>query len=238
GPTRLGFAVSDTGIGIEADKLTLIFEMFSQEDESTTRRFGGTGLGLAICRNLVERMGGSIVAESMKGVGSVFHFEIEAPPVVRDADAAVPTGITATTDPLHGAEHLRILVADDNATNRLLARRMLEKLGAQVETVADGAEAVARAAEATFDLILMDCAMPELDGIQATRQIRALAGPRSRVPIVALTALASDTDREACLRHGMDGYIVKPFNLSALRETLARLTVPTTQDDLLPSGGS
>ena len=124
------------------------------------------------------------------------------------------------------------------ASSYWMTYNQAEKLGAQVETVADGAEAVARAAEATFDLILMDCAMPELDGIQATRQIRALAGPRSRVPIVALTALASDTDREACLRHGMDGYIVKPFNLSALRETLARLTVPTTQDDLLPSGGS
>ena len=238
GPTRLGFAVSDTGIGIEADKLTLIFEMFSQEDESTTRRFGGTGLGLAICRNLVERMGGSIVAESTKGVGSVFHFEIEAPPVIRAAASDLPTGVAAATDPLRGAEGLRVLVADDNATNRLLARRMLEKLGAQVETAADGAEAVARASEEAYDLILMDCAMPELDGIQATQRIRALAGPRGRVPIVALTALASQSDREFCLSHGMDGYIVKPFSLGALRETLARLAAPAAQDEPLPTGGS
>ncbi|MCB9513863.1 MAG: response regulator [Candidatus Latescibacteria bacterium] len=105
-----------------------------------------------------------------------------------------------------------------------------------METAADRVEAVARASEEAYDLILMDCAMPELDGIQATQRIRALAGPRGRVPIVALTALASQSDREFCLSHGMDGYIVKPFSLGALRETLARLTAPATLDEPLPTG--
>ena len=211
---RLGFTVADTGIGIPAQALGKLFTEFTQVDSSISRRFGGSGLGLAISRHLIERMGGTITVESTPGQGSIFRFDI-----LLRAGADAPAAETAAARPeRHG---LRILVAEDNATNRLVVTRMLERMGHRVEAVGDGAEAVAAVQASPYDLVLMDVMMPELDGLAATAAIRRLPGPVARIPIVGLTANALRTDEEACLEAGMDHFATKPISADRLAQAIA-----------------
>jgi signal transduction histidine kinase/ActR/RegA family two-component response regulator len=223
------FEVTDTGIGIASEAQARLFQPFSQADTSTTRRYGGTGLGLAISRRLTEAMGGAIGVESEPGRGSTFWFTIA---VTGGAGTAAPSGTTSPTLALGRsaesiavavARSLRILVAEDNAMNQRVAVRMLEKAGHRVDLVENGREAVEAVDGTAYDLVLMDCLMPEMDGFEATRAIRAgEVGTDRHVPIVALTASALQEDREQCLAAGMDDYLAKPFTKPALTAALER----------------
>ncbi|KRA64658.1 histidine kinase [Caulobacter sp. Root656] len=214
GEPRVVFEVTDTGVGIAAEAQARLFERFQQADASTTRRFGGSGLGLAITRRLAQMMGGEVVFTSREGVGSTFLLTIAAPPAqARAAEAEMADGLL---------EGLRILVVEDNATNRLVARRILEQLGASVETAEDGLDGVTTAARG-FDLILMDVQMPGIDGLEAARRIRNLPGPAARTPIIALTANVLSHQRAAYLAAGMDGVAAKPISPTALIGEIVRL---------------
>ncbi|MBI2566063.1 MAG: response regulator [Candidatus Schekmanbacteria bacterium] len=229
----LRFSVRDTGIGIPRDKIGILFEKFTQVDASTTRRYGGTGLGLAISRELAALMGGNIGVDSAAGEGSEFWFTarlaIATAPVdnrVRAACMPIATGSADGTPGrlLPSPDAVRILLAEDSITNQQVALGILKKLGFHAAAVADGAEAVAALRSTPYDLVLMDLQMPVLDGLEATRQIRALAAAAGgrRVPIIAMTAHAMRGDRERCLEAGMDDYISKPVNPTALAEALRR----------------
>jgi len=219
----LHFSVQDSGIGIPPDRVEVIFDAFTQADSSTTRRFGGTGLGLTICRQIAGLMGGRTWAESTVGKGSTFHFTMHAQ-AVNDDDGSVVAGSRALTSAEAATiAPISILLAEDNAVNRLLAVLILEKLGHRVTVVENGAIAVERFKGEPFDLILMDCAMPEMDGFDATRAIRELEkGSEARIPIVALTASALDSDRQICFDAGMDDYLSKPFRKDDLLRMLAK----------------
>jgi PAS domain S-box-containing protein len=211
---RVAFEVIDTGVGIAAEAQARLFERFQQADASTTRRFGGSGLGLAITRRLAQMMGGEVGFTSREGVGSTFLLTIAAPPAqARAVEAEMADGL------LQG---LKILVVEDNATNRLVARRILEQLGAKVETAEDGLDGVTTAARG-FDLILMDVQMPGIDGLEAARRIRNLPSPAARTPIIALTANVLSHQRAAYLAAGMDGVAAKPIVPAALIGEIVRL---------------
>jgi CheY-like chemotaxis protein len=218
---RLRFAVTDTGIGIPASALGAIFEPFVQADTSTNRRFGGSGLGLAICRHIVELMQGKIEVESTEGEGTRFSFEAELPPAA-DQSASLSHTNGFSVDAVRLGMH--VLVVDDNAVNRLIADRMLQMLGCSTVVLESGREAIERAGRESFDVILMDCSMPEIDGFAATAAIRRLAAPHGAVRIIAMTALALPGDRERCLRAGMDGYVTKPMQLRRLQQALCTRT--------------
>ena len=213
---HLAFEVRDTGIGIQADKIPLLFRQFSQVDSSVSRQFGGTGLGLAICRALIAQMGGHISVESVEGQGSVFRFEVVLARAIRKAAAEAEA---RWSDP--ALPRLRVLLAEDNATNRLVVTSMLERAGHRVDSVANGLEAVQAIQAFPYDVVLMDMMMPEMDGLTATREIRALASDHAQVPIVGLTANALVTDREACLAAGMNGFLTKPISSERLMRGLA-----------------
>ena len=217
-PGVLRFEVEDTGVGIPAAAQPRIFQRFDQGDASTTRRFGGSGLGLAITKRLAELMSGDVGFASAEGRGSTFWLEIAAEP----AAAASPT--IETLDPV--LEGLRILVVEDNATNRMIATKLLESLGASVDTAADGYLGVEAAMRGGFDLILMDVQMPGIDGLEAARRIRALGGPAAAAPIVALTANVLSHQKERYLDAGMDGVVGKPISPAMLIAEIARLGEP------------
>ncbi len=213
---RLGFgmrfAVRDTGIGIPREKQAHVFESFTQADGSITRRFGGTGLGLSISNQLVRLMGGIMGVESEPGQGSEFHFLL---PICEPKPAAKPEGagaIVVTPE----RRRLHILLAEDNPINQKLAVSLLSREGHQVDVVGDGEAALAATDAGRYDLVLMDMQMPVLDGVAATRAIRAREPAGVHLPIVALTANAYEDDRDACLDAGMDGFISKPFKRAEL----------------------
>lgn len=219
----LRFEVSDTGIGIDENGLKRLFQPFSQVDASISRRYGGTGLGLAISKEIVERLGGTIGVRSQRGAGSTFWFEIPAKHAALPAeeDSASPSA-AAIGPPSTGTGGLDVLVVEDNKVNQDVAAGFLRHLGHRVTIAQDGLEAVERAGAEAFDLILMDMQMPNMDGIEATRRIRALDGTHRHVPIIAMTANASEDDRRRCQEAGMDGFQSKPILLSTLREVLSR----------------
>ena len=217
---ELRFEVRDTGIGISEEARARLFARFVQADSSTTRKFGGTGLGLAICKQLTELMGGEIGVNSQPGCGSSFHFTVrctegEAPKVSDAMGGKMASGLDG--------RKFRILVAEDNSVNQLFIKMLLGKLGHFVDVVADGAEAVEAVKRIPYDLVLMDIEMPEMDGPTATKVIRRLAPPISRVPIIALTANAMMGQREEYLAAGMDDYVTKPVDPSLLLGAMARV---------------
>ena len=215
GHVRLEFAVRDSGIGIAGEALGRLFHAFRQVDASTSRRFGGTGLGLAISRLLVERMGGGITVESEPGQGSTFRFDILLRVAPDAAGATTPDAAAPREMP-----RLRILLAEDNSTNRLVLTHRLQQMGHRTDAVCDGREALEAVQVRPYDLIIMDMMMPGMDGLEATRAIRALPGPESRLPIIGLTAAAMPEDEAACLEAGMDGYERKPIGTGRLRAAI------------------
>jgi PAS domain S-box-containing protein len=212
-------SVTDTGIGISPQQQQQLFQKFSQADSSTTRRYGGTGLGLAICRNLVELMNGTISVTSSAGIGSTFVCRVPMMPV----DKTSASEGNPSEDSVDCAG-LAILLAEDNEANQLIAQGMLSTLGCQAVVAKNGREAVDHAVRTRFDVILMDCQMPEMDGYEATEALRAMEKKlgRPRTPIIALTANAFSSDRRHCLEVGMDDHVGKPFTLDVLRSTLRR----------------
>ncbi len=220
-PGKLRFDIIDTGVGIPTEVQDRIFQRFDQGDASTTRKFGGSGLGLAITQKLAELMSGEVGFSSEEGLGSTFWLEVAAEP----AEAVAPT--SDTLEPV--LEGLRILVVEDNATNRMIATKLLESMGADVATAADGYLGVEAAAQGGFHLILMDVQMPGIDGLEATRRIRALGGAAAETPVVALTANVLAHQRRAYLDAGMDGVVGKPISPGTLLREIARLSAPVAE---------
>ncbi|MGB9031186.1 MAG: PAS domain S-box protein [Acidobacteriaceae bacterium] len=243
GHATVRFAVTDTGIGIAQEQIPALFSPFFQADASPTRRYGGTGLGLAISKQLVERMGGAIGVDSRTGQGSTFWFTAAfekavsrrpSLPAERRAEGV------AATEPIPLGNGEKILVAEDNFTNREVILAQLKKLGYTAHAVSNGAEALEALHQEPCDLVLMDCAMPVMDGYEATHRIRE--STLAQIPIIALTASAMAPDRERCLAEGMDDYLAKPVELPRLAQTLARWvalagsgrTAPTPQETPSP----
>ena len=242
-------AVCDTGIGIAPERRAVLFNTFSQVDASTTRRYGGTGLGLSIVKRLAELMGGNVGVESIPGMGSTFWFTIatsvtadagfrdfsagEAEAVAREAVVVPENPLPALVLPTASAggnRRPRILLAEDNVVNQKVASRVLEKEGFVVDVAEDGRQAVDAWRRGTYDLILMDCQMPQLDGYEATREIRREereTGTASPIPIIALTAHAMKGAADDCRRAGMDDYLTKPLDREQLKRCLKQhLTRP------------
>ncbi len=222
-------AVQDTGIGISADQQRALFQSFSQVDGSATRKYGGTGLGLAISRQLVEMMRGEIGVESTAGKGSTFWFTVVL-------GIAVPSALSATPAQQHtdvqpgGLQGLRVLVAEDNEANRLVASIMLGKLGCKTDIVTQGNDVLQALAAQEYDIILMDCHMPVMDGFEATRIIRRTEGSQKHRTIIAMTANVLQGEKERCLAAGMDDFLPKPVMLGELAAKLRKWA--TLQPDL------
>lgn len=219
-------AVRDTGMGIAPERLEGLFTDFVQADASIHRQFGGTGLGLAICKRLVEQMGGEISVESAPGKGSTFSFWVSLP-TADVVDLELPSSpseaIGLREQLVLLGRPLRILIAEDNATNQMVVTRMLKEFDVDLRIARDGVETVEAASASDFDAIFMDMRMPRMDGLEATRAIRALEGARSAVPIIALTANAFADDVKACRDAGMDDFVAKPIRKRLLVEKLAAI---------------
>jgi PAS domain S-box-containing protein len=225
------FEVRDTGEGIAPEKFNLLFRKFTQADSSITRRYGGTGLGLAISRELTQALGGRIGVDSTPGEGSTFCFSVVCPP-------GDPSKVSRTNARDEGADELsklKILVAEDNAVNQLVIRAILERAGHTVDIVGNGIEAVSAVVGQSYDVVLMDVQMPEMDGLSATRKIRSLEGPAKTIPIVALTANAMKGDREKFIDAGMDDYVSKPIDPALLDAALRRRV---TKEDFFGDSGA
>jgi CheY-like chemotaxis protein len=214
GPARLRIEIADTGPGVPLESRSRLFQRFEQVDGPNGRAFGGTGLGLAITRNLVELMDGKIGVHGNDPQGSVFWFEIAAPPAAAPAPEA-ELGAEASL------EGLRVLLVDDNRTNRLIGGKVLEALGAEPVLAEDGAQAIEAVRREPLDLVLMDINMPVMDGLEAVRHIRSLPGGVGELPVLALTANVMAHQRDSYLAAGMDGVVGKPFSpAELLREVL------------------
>jgi signal transduction histidine kinase/ActR/RegA family two-component response regulator len=219
-PGTLAIEVEDTGIGIPKNDLPRLFEVFTQADGSDSRRHQGSGLGLSISRRLVELMGGELDARSAVGEGSMFSFSIPAPATagdeVDDSTGAAPS-LQFDAD---------VLLVEDDKITQFVVEQLLKDQGCRVETASDGREAVAAVIAGSYDLVLMDCQMPDMDGYEATARIRQLEGDKKRTPIVALTASVMDGTSARCESVGMDGFLGKPLGLKRLQAVLARWTKP------------
>lgn len=209
--TQLEFAVADTGIGMSDEQVARLFQDFTQADDSIARRFGGTGLGLAITQRLARLMGGDVVVESTPDKGSVFRLHIAVSPATTQAPREDQQARSDNVLPGH-----RVLLTDDNAVNRKVVQMFMKPFGVTVVEARDGAEALQRLAEETFDIVLMDIHMPVMDGCEAVRRIRSSGQPWADVPVVALTADAMPGDNERYMRLGMNAYVAKPIDLREL----------------------
>jgi len=242
----LRFSIRDTGIGIPASRQHILFSPFAQVDGSTTRQYGGSGLGLVISKQLAELMGGRIGLESKEGIGSTFWFTAvfeKQPTRSGSADEksakiggeeAIERCVAIPTSSENNKCNIRILVAEDNPVNQKVAQVMLKKMGLRADVVANGQEAVNALQTIPYDLVLMDCQMPEIDGFEATRCIR-LEGSKALnpgIPIIAMTALAMQGDREKCIQAGMNDYVAKPVKPEELAEVISRWLAKTTNDNL------
>ncbi|MCA9734349.1 MAG: response regulator [Deferribacteres bacterium] len=220
----VSISIVDTGIGISRDNLKKIFEKFTQEDASTSRRYGGTGLGLAITKNLIELFGGTIRVKSKTGTGSIFR--VVLPLLIHDSSAdeelinEVPRETPDSTNPQASR---RILVVEDNLVNQRVVKKMLELIGCQVDLASDGREALTILEDTVYDVVFMDCHMPNMDGFEATAAIRH-RNENASLPIIALTANALTGDREKCIHAGMNDFITKPIDEDELRSVLAKWT--------------
>ncbi|OPY12698.1 MAG: Autoinducer 2 sensor kinase/phosphatase LuxQ [Syntrophus sp. PtaB.Bin001] len=243
----LRFEVQDTGVGIAPDAISRIFNAFAQEDGSTTRQYGGTGLGLAIVSQLVPMMGGKIEVESTQGRGSTFRFTARLEkPDTREATVPHPSPLPTPPAVMEEREKMkpfasfRILLVEDNPVNQTLSAAMLEYFGCSADVADDGLEALEKVAANQYDLILMDCQMPRMDGYEATAAIRkqeaeyGTGGKFRHTPIIALTAHALEGDREICLTAGMDDYLSKPFKADELRSVLSRWLNPVRKNEAAP----
>jgi len=220
GKLKLEFAVKDTGIGIAADKISLLFKSFSQVDNSNTRNYGGTGLGLAIAKRLVEKMGGNIGVESREGEGSNFYFTCILE-LLCNQECIEPVGKTPVQ--YQQARKRRVLIVEDDAVSRMVTERIARSKGWKIEVVKNGEEAVAAVEKKGFDIIIMDVQMPVMDGYAATRMIRERETlTNQHIPIIAMTAYALKGDREKCLAAGMDDYLSKPLNVYEFYEMVER----------------
>ena len=230
GQGELRFTVRDTGPGIPAATQAGLFQAFAQADRSTARRFGGTGLGLAISRQLVELMGGEIGLESDEGKGATFWVQLRLPRSANQPPIAPPR----EEEPV-GEQRLdaRVLLVEDNPVNQKVAILQLERLGCRVDLANNGLEAIDAYKRGEFDVILMDCQMPVMDGYEATRMLRTLEMPGRRTPIIALTAHAMKGDRDRCLAAGMDDYLAKPVDRRELARTLGRWSRERREQELL-----
>ncbi|MSQ73757.1 MAG: sensor histidine kinase [Betaproteobacteria bacterium] len=230
GSARLRFRVSDTGMGITAEAMGKLFTPFAQLDAASTRRHGGTGLGLYIARELAQLMGGSLEAHSTPGQGSTFELQVTLP---IGAGIAAPAELPVA---IAGAS-LALLLVEDNDINQEVARSMLMGAGHRVEVAFNGAEAVRKCAQVQFDCVLMDCQMPVMDGLEATRRIREIEAESgtARVPIVAITANTMEGDRERCLAAGMDDFLSKPFSRASLLAVVQNSTARATANAAVPA---
>jgi len=214
----LRFEVRDTGIGIDPAARGRLFKPFTQADASTSRRHGGTGLGLAICKELVQRMGGTIGLRSTPGEGSAFWFEVPIQALPGPGELTV-----AASPPrpwVRGGAGERILIVEDDEINAEVALAILSASGYQCESVTDGREALVRVTRRAPDLVLMDCQLPAMDGFETTRQLRALLKDRQHLPIIALTGCATHEDRRMCFDAGMDDYLSKPLDAATLLNSI------------------
>jgi len=231
---NLRYAVTDTGIGIDKTQQEGLFEAFIQADSSISRNYGGTGLGLSICKRLVELMQGSISCESDQGSGATFSFEVPCriAPALNATTPALPTPATSNTDGQNAStfqpSDWRVLIAEDTEINLQLARMLLSKKGYQVGVAENGRQALNALTREHYDLVLMDCMMPLIDGFEATRLWREqeAANGSQRIPVIALTASAIEGDRDRCLAAGMDDYLAKPFSASAFLSIVERWLKP------------
>lgn len=227
---RLHFEVRDTGIGMTEEQVTAVFERFRQASGDTTRRYGGTGLGLSISKQLVELFGGSISVQSEPGKGSVFSFSID----LEASDNLTLRARQESVSPaqLESLKGLRILVAEDNHYNRIVAVETLELMlpGISVSTAENGQEAVQKVEENDFHLVLMDVAMPVMDGLEATRRIRALPAPKNKIPVIAFTASVIQSEIQKCEAAGMNGYVPKPFKDNELLGALYKVVAKNPPD--------
>ncbi|WP_422139078.1 ATP-binding protein [Endozoicomonas sp. ALC020] len=237
---KVEFSVKDTGIGIAPDVLTNLFSAFTQADGSTTRKFGGTGLGLTISRQLLELMGSDVEVSSALNLGSTFSFVLDLN--VSDSQTLEPENIShapedyteVTVEDNAFSHHIRILLVEDNQVNQKVAVSMLKKIGLnQTDIAADGNEAVSMSHNQAYDLILMDCQMPEMSGYEATGLIRKRESLHNlpRTPIIAMTANAMQGDREKCLASGMDDYLSKPIKTDTLKEKLSQWLINDLDDN-------
>jgi signal transduction histidine kinase/AmiR/NasT family two-component response regulator len=219
-PGRITIEVRDTGVGIAAEQLPRLFSSFHQANASIARNYGGTGLGLAISKRLVELMGGSIQVESTFGEGTRFRFTVQMEPA---AELAAPLGQRASL--VSTACDLRVLVAEDNIVNQKVVLMLLKQLGVTAELAVDGSQAITAALRNSYDLIFMDVQMPEVDGLAATREIRARLPSGQQPVIYGLTAHATTEYRDICLNAGMDGYLTKPLDRDKLRDVIEEVSI-------------
>ncbi len=233
GRIRINFEIADTGVGIPLDLQNHLFDAFTQADSSATRRFGGTGLGLAISQRIVELMEGKIEFRSEPGLGSSFFFTV---PLKGRGTDEITQELAIDVLRRAGLERrprrdFRILLVEDNPVNQMVASRQLELLGYRARTADDGRQALAELERADYDLVLMDCQMPEIDGYQATRSIRRRETGKKHTTIIAMTAHAVKGDREKCLAAGMDDYLAKPFLEGDLEAMLDRWLYAEAESD-------
>lgn len=232
-PGVIKISVTDTGIGIDGKALERIFDKFTQADLTTTRRYGGTGLGLSISRLLATEMGGSLTAVSEVGVGSTFTARVKLGRVSSDEVVSIKKRQKQHRNVTPFENPPRVLVVEDNIINQQVAVRMLRRLNIVPVVVDNGLHAVREMKENEYDLILMDFHMPVMDGLEATRQIRKLSGIRSSIPIVAMTASAIESEKQACLNAGMDGFLSKPIYAAPLAKQLRRFSPKSQQQQVI-----